>query len=170
MIAKRKYSVPTVVAAIAFIFVPVAGFAKMPPVDSVAPDFTLRSSGGKNIKLSELRGQVVLVNFWATWCGPCREELPHLNRLYQQYRRAGFVLLGVNIDDKPANARSMAERLGVKFPILFDPTKVASKKYDVDAMPATLIVDRDGRIRYLHRGYRAGDEKEYEARIREVLK
>lgn len=144
--------------------------AAPPPPGQPAPDFTLRASTGKNLKLSEFRGQVVMINFWATWCAPCREELPHLDRLYQQYRKAGFALLGVNIDDNPRAAQQMAEQLGVRFPVLFDATKQVSKRYDVDAMPTTLIVDRDGKVQYLHRGYKAGVEKEYESRVRDILK
>jgi peroxiredoxin len=144
--------------------------AAMPAVGKPAPDFTLRSSSGKNLKLGEYRGQVVLLNFWATWCGPCREELPLLNRLHEQYRRAGFALLGVNVDDNPKVAEAMARQLGVGFPVLFDAGKQVSKRYDVDSMPVTLLIDRDGKLRYVHRGYRAGYEKQYETEIRELLK
>lgn len=158
--------------AAAILALGVAGSAhgKPPEIGSVAPDFTLRSSTGKSLKLSEYRGRVVMINFWATWCSPCRQELPHLERLYGQYRKAGFMLLGVSIDDHPKAAQAMARQLGVRFPVLFDSAKQVSKRYDVDAMPSTLIVDRDGRVQYLHRGYRAGTEQQYEARIREILK
>ncbi len=143
---------------------------KVPGIGSPAPDFTLRSNSGKNLKLSEYRGQVVMINFWATWCAPCRQELPHLNRLYEQYRKAGFMLLGVNVDDNAKAAQDMTDHLRVRFPVLYDTTKQVSKRYDIDAMPMTLIVDRDGKVRYLHRGYRSGVERDYEARIRELLK
>jgi len=158
--------------AVAMLVLGIAGSAhgKMPDIGSVAPDFTLRSSTGKNLKLSEYRGQVVMINFWATWCAPCRQEMPHLNRLYEQYRKAGFMLLGVNIDDNPKAAQAMAEQLGVRFPVLYDTTKQVSQRYDVDAMPSTVIVDRDGKVQYLHRGYRSGTEQKYEAKVREILK
>lgn len=143
---------------------------KVPDIGAPVPDFTLRSNGGKNLKLSEYRGQVVMINFWATWCAPCRQELPHLNRLYDQYRKAGFVLLGVNVDDNAKAAQDMVSHLQVRFPVLYDTAKQVSKRYDVDAMPMTLIVDRGGKLRYLHRGYRAGVERDYEAKIREILK
>lgn len=93
-----------------------------------------------------------------------------LDRLYDRYRKAGFTLLGINIDDNPANARTMANKLGVRFPVLFDTDKRVSRLYDVDAMPATLLIDRDGRLRYLHRGYSTGVEAAYSAEIRELLK
>jgi peroxiredoxin len=144
--------------------------AKAPAIGAAAPDFTLRSSFGKNLKLSEYRGQVVMINFWATWCAPCRQELPQLNRLHERYQRDGFVLLGVSVDDNPKAAQEMVNRLGVRFPVLFDAAKQVSDRYDIDAMPSTLLIDRSGAVRYLHRGYRSGVEREYDARVRELLK
>lgn len=149
---------------------PGAAVAKVPAIGTVAPDFTLRSSLGKNLKLSEYRGQVVMINFWATWCAPCRQEIPELNRLYEQYQRVGFVLLGVNVDDNTKAAQELSKQLGVRFPVLFDTAKQVSGRYDIDAMPSTLLIDRSGKVRYLHRGYRRGVEKEYEERLRELLR
>jgi len=136
----------------------------------VAPDFTLRSADGPNVRLQEQRGRVVMVNFWATWCGPCRQEMPHLNRLYGKYRDAGFTLLGVNIDDDQAKAVGLASRLGLQFPVLLDTDKKVSRLYDLSTMPSTVLIDRDGRVRHVHLGYRDGDESAYEKRIRELLK
>ena len=135
-----------------------------------APDFTLRSSNGPNLRLSEQRGQVVMVNFWATWCGPCREELPQLAKLHDKYRAAGLVLLGVNVDDDPRKAAELVTRLGLRFPVLLDTDKQVSRRYDMSAMPATFLIDRDGVVRSIHRGYRAGFEQRYDAEIRELLK
>lgn len=147
-----------------------AAQAAMPAVGSIAPGFTLKSDNGKNLKLGEFRGHVVMINFWATWCGPCRQEIPHLNRLHERYRKAGFVLFGINIDDQPRVARDMMQKLGVVFPVLFDTDKRVSRLYDVGAMPSTLLIDRDGRVRYIHLGYRAGYEIQYDNQIRELLK
>lgn len=144
--------------------------AAMPAVGSLAPGFTLKSNTGKNLKLGEFRGQVVMINFWATWCGPCREEMPFLNRIHQRYEKAGFVLLGVNVDEKPEAAHAMIQKLGINFPVLLDTGKRVSRLYDVNAMPSTLLIDRDGRVRYVHRGYRSGYEVHYENQIREMLK
>jgi peroxiredoxin len=135
-----------------------------------APDFTLRGNSGANLKLKEQRGKVVLINFWATWCGPCRQEMPLLDALYKRYRDAGFVLLGVNVDDSPDKARTMARGLGVSFPVLFDANKAVSRSYQVSGMPTTVIVDRDGKVRYLHRGYRPGYERKYQEQVRGLLK
>ena len=139
-------------------------------LSSNAPDFTLRSVAGANLRLAEQRGQVVMVNFWATWCGPCRQEMPHLSRLYDKYKSSGFTLLGVNIDDDPRAAAALAAKLGVHFPVLLDTDKRVSKVYDMSAMPATLLIDRDGRVRHIHRGYRDGVEQTYEEQVRSLLK
>jgi peroxiredoxin len=137
---------------------------------SPAPDFTLRTMEGPNLRLQEQRGQVVMINFWATWCGPCRQEMPQLNRLFEKYRASGFVLLGVNVDDDARNAVDVAAKLGVKFPMLLDTDKKVSRLYDLSSMPSTLLIDRDGKVRYLHRGYQTGFEDTYEKQIRELLK
>ena len=135
-----------------------------------APNFTLPTADGQNLALQEQRGRVVLINFWATWCGPCKQEMPHLNRLHEKYRSAGLVLLGVNIDDDPRNGIAGAAKLGLKFPVLLDADKRVSRLYDLASMPSTVVIDRDGRVRYLHRGYREGYELNYEQQIRELLK
>lgn len=99
------------------------------PLSGPAPDFTLKSNSGENIKLSELRGQVVLINFWASWCGPCRKEMPLLDQLYQQYKPLGFTVLGVNVEEDPAQARTLLGKVPVSFPVLFDGTNAVSKQY-----------------------------------------
>src|SRR6201991_4434020 len=136
--------------------------AANPATNAVAPDFTLRGADGRNVRLDELRGQVVLVNFWATWCGPCREEMPRLDSLYQKYHKSGFVLLGVNVDDDPHTALATAAKLGVSFPVLLDTDKKVSKLYDLSKMPSTVVIDRDGKVRFLTRGFRSGTERDYE--------
>jgi peroxiredoxin len=144
--------------------------AALPPVGKPAPDFAAKSDSGRNVRLSELRGQVVLINFWASWCSPCRQELPLLSKIYSQYRGAGFALLAVNVDDNRKDAEGMLKRLDLKFPTLFDGNKRVAKLYGVDTMPATLVIDRDGRVRYVHRGYYDGYERKYEQQVRELLK
>ena len=135
-----------------------------------APDFALKSSTGENLRLSEYRGDVVMINFWATWCGPCRQEMPLLDELYSRYQRVGFNLLGVNIDDDSSRAMNMIEELGVTFPVLFDARKEVSKLYEVNAMPVTVIVDREGTVRYIHHGYKPGYEEKYLDQIRSLLR
>lgn len=135
-----------------------------------APDFVLKSSSGENLRLSEYRGDVVMINFWATWCAPCRQEMPLLDDLYARYERVGFTLLGVNIDDDKRRAMKMIDELGVKFPVLFDESKEVSKLYDVEVMPTTILVDREGNVRYVHHGYKPGYEDKYLTEIRALLR
>ena len=135
-----------------------------------APDFALKSSSGENLRLSEYRGDVVMINFWATWCGPCRQEMPLLDELYSRYQRVGFNLLGVNIDDDSRRAMKMIDELGVNFPVLFDARKEVSKLYEVEAMPVTVLVDREGTVRYVHHGYKPGYEDKYLDQVRSLLR
>ena len=160
----------SLVAALACALAATAPAVAATSATPLAPDFTLRGADGRNVRLDELRGQVVLVNFWATWCGPCRAELPRLDALYQKYHTSGFLLLGVNVDDDPRTALATAARLHVSFPVLLDTDKKVSKLYDLNTMPSTIVIDRDGKMRFLHRGYRAGTEGDYEQQIRELLK
>ncbi len=139
-------------------------------VPQPAPDFTLKSLSGENLKLSELRGQVVLVNFWASWCGPCRQEMPELDELYQRYRKLGFTILGVNVEQNTAAAQALLKEHPVHFPVLFDPQSIVSKLYNLDAMPSTVLVDRGGNVRYLHQGYVPGYEQTYQQQVSELLR
>ncbi|MEJ2454532.1 MAG: TlpA disulfide reductase family protein [Candidatus Thiodiazotropha sp.] len=135
-----------------------------------APDFTLKSRTGENIKLSELRGQVVMINFWASWCGPCRQEMPLLDQLYQRYQPMGFTLLGVNVEEDSKAAEKVLGEIPVSFPVLFDNRNQVSETYQVSAMPSTVLIDRDGNVRYLHKGYLPGYEEDYQQQIRELVR
>jgi peroxiredoxin len=146
------------------------GLASSGLTGQAAPDFALKSSTGENLRLSEYRGDVVMINFWATWCGPCRQEMPLLDELYTRYQRVGFNLLGVNIDDDSGKALAMIQELGVNFPVLFDSRKEVSKMYEVGAMPVTVIVDRAGKVRYVHQGYKPGYENMYLDQVRTLLR
>ena len=135
-----------------------------------APDFTLKSKQDGNVRLSEQRGNIVLVNFWASWCGPCREELPEMEALYQEYQDLGFEILAVNVDDEESKADVLLDDIEVSFPVLYDTKGTVSELYDVSAMPTTVMIDRDGNQRLLHMGYRAGDEKKYEKAIKLLMR
>jgi len=139
-------------------------------IQGKAPNFTLKSNTGKNIKLSELRGQVVLLNFWASWCGPCRQEMPLLEKLQQRYSALGFTVLGVNVEEDPSKAKTLLKDISVSFPILFDTQNTVSQQYKVSAMPSTVMIGRDGNMRYLHRGYKPGDEAQYKKWIKQLVK
>lgn len=125
-------------------------------------DFTLKSTTGENIRSADLRGQVLMINFWASWCAPCVQEFPYLEKIHQRYSPAGFTLLGVNIDNTEELAMSFLKDRDASFPIVFDPTlkvRNAYKKYE--GMPLSIFVDCDGNVETIHRSYYAGDEKKY---------
>jgi peroxiredoxin len=139
-------------------------------LEKAAPDFTLKSISNNNIKLSEQAGNVVLLNFWASWCAPCRKEMPLLNDLHNKYKALGFSVIGVNVEQETDLAKSFISSYPVDFPVLLDDSNKASKLYDVSAMPTTVIIDRNGVVRHLHKGYQAGDEKAYQKMVKQLLR
>lgn len=144
--------------------------AKGKKVSGKAKDFTLSSNTGKNIRLSDLKGKVVMINFWASWCGPCRQEFPLLDDMYKRYQPAGFELLGVNIEPKKKDADKLLKQIPVTFPILYDTEQKVSEMYDVSAMPTTILIDKNGKMRYLAKGYKPGYEKDYKEQVKALLK
>jgi peroxiredoxin len=144
--------------------------AQAAAVSGPAPNFTLKSLSGKNLKLSEMSGNVVLINFWASWCGPCRQEMPLLNDLHNKYEPLGFTVLGVNVEEQSDNARGFINDYPVDFPILLDNQNQVSQMYKVIAMPTTVVVDRDGNMRFLHKGYKPGDEKQYRDMVKTLIR
>lgn len=145
-------------------------YAASEKISGKAPNFTLKSRSGKNIKLSELRGEVVMLNFWASWCGPCRQEMPLLEKIHKKYKRLGFTLLGVNVEENSNDAKNYLKDVKVTFPILFDRTQKTSELYNVSAMPTTILIDRNGNKRFLHRGYKPGYENDYKREIKKLLR
>jgi thiol-disulfide isomerase/thioredoxin len=125
---------------------------------------------GKNRRLSEFRGEVVLVNFWAPWAGDSRREMPALDRINTTYNRAGLVVLGVSVDEDWRRAREFAGGMKVGYPILFDTTPDIGRNYLLRKMPMTILVDRAGVVRYSSAGFKSGDEAAYLDRIRELLR
>ena len=155
---------------LSLILVAMASISYAEEISGKAENFTLKSSAGKNLKLSEYRGQVVMLNFWASWCAPCRQEMPLLEDLYKKYNKLGFTLLGVNVEEDSNKALTLLRSIRVSFPILLDNKNIVSKLYKVSAMPTTVIIDRDGNLRYVHKGYKPGYEKEYQKQIRELIR
>jgi len=136
----------------------------------IASDFALRSVSDGNVRLSEYYGEVVLVNFWATWCGPCKEELPVLEAIQKKYQRAGFTVLAVNVDTADIDVPDYLTEFDLSFPVLLDQKHEVVKQYDIKAMPGTVFVSRDGEIRHTHLGYKDGDKEKYSKIIEALLK
>jgi len=127
--------------------------APAPVVGAPAPDFTLNELGGGQVTLSSFNGQVVLINFWATWCGPCELEMPGIEAQYQAVKDQGFTVLAVNLDEPDTLVSDFVTRLGLSFPILLDPGATVNDLYRVRGYPTTYIVDREGVIVQVHVGY-----------------
>jgi thiol-disulfide isomerase/thioredoxin len=148
-----------------------AGFA-VPAAAPVraAPDFTLTLSDGKKVSLAQLRGQVVMINFWASWCGPCRTEMPLLDAMYKKYKALGFTLVAVNVEPNSKEAQAFLRDVPVSFPIAFDNDSKLTQLFDVQGMPSSVIIDRRGNARVVHKGYRPGDENSYLDNIRALIR
>jgi cytochrome c biogenesis protein CcmG, thiol:disulfide interchange protein DsbE len=118
-----------------------------------APEFSLPSLKGSTVSLSSLRGKVVLIDFWAQWCEPCKKELPQLDRLAKDYAQKGVVIVAVNIDKQRDNAARMVKQLGVSLDVLLDPAGSVAGAYDLPKMPTSFVVDKKGIIRYVNEGF-----------------
>lgn len=135
-----------------------------------APDFVLKSLSGENYRLSEYRGEVVMVNFWATWCGDCRAQLSELNEWYGTYQGAGLQLLAVSLDRNHADVSETAAALELEYPVLHDTDLEVSRLYDVGSMPVSVLIDRDGIVRDVIEGYRRTRSDELLDRVRDLLR
>jgi peroxiredoxin len=138
-------------------------------VKGEAPNFTLKSLRGDNLKLSEHRGEVIMLNFWATWCETCLQSMPVLNDLYLRYRDEGFTLFSINTEKDKQKVRNVLRDMQIAFPVLFDVTHKVSEEYEVDDMPATYIIDKDGNLRYMHSGFEPGYEDTFHKQVRELM-
>lgn len=142
---------------------PIPVLAETPRVGHLAPDFVLPTLDGREVRLSDYRGHVVFLNFWATWCGPCKVEMPAMERLYREYRRQGLAILAVSTDEEGAAVtRPFRDSLGLSFTIAHDPEMIAGRLYGVRTLPVTFLVNRDGVI--THQIFGARDWQEPEAR------
>ena len=161
-----RKSIAAIAAALSVSLPALAGSGPAAP----APAFTLASRAGQDVSLAQYKGQVVMLNFWASWCGPCRQEMPLLESIYRKYNKMGFTMIGVNVEPDSNAANDWLKATPVSFPILYDRDSKVSKLYDVSGMPSTVIIDRTGKLRVLHRGYKPGDENEYLDSIRTLIR
>jgi thiol-disulfide isomerase/thioredoxin len=135
-----------------------------------ASDFDLPGLEGARVHLASLRGKVVLVDFWASWCGPCREELPELEKLKATYAGKDVAIVTVNLDNERANALKMARQLKLTLPVGLDPEKTVASKYAPPTMPSSYVVDKAGVIRFVHEGfYGSKDVQKFKHEIDQLL-
>ena len=147
------------------------GFAsnlKSEQLRKTAPDFELTDSSGRPIHLAEFKGKVVLLNFWATWCGPCKGEMPWFNEFVNKYGPDGFVVLGVSMDNEGwTPVKPFLEKMGINYPVMIGNKRVAYLYGDVEALPVTFLLDRDQRVAAIFPG--AASRKQFEQTIHALL-
>ncbi len=143
--------------------------SKVAKVGKQAPDFTLVDTRGKTWTLSQLKGQVVFVNFWSTWCPPCREEMPSMQRLYSQLPKEKFKMLAILTKDDPFLADSFALKLGITLPILNDKDNLVGPRYGLTGLPETFIVDKQGIVREKFIGPAQRDSPKYVQMLKSYL-
>ena len=136
---------------------------------AAAPDFALSSTAGTNYRLSEHRGEVVALVFWASWCGDCRRELERFERLRRTYGSVGLVVLGVNLDQEPERASALAGAAGIGYPVLLDSAKDVSKTYRADDLPLIVLIDRRGEIRARHDALDEREERGLLVNLRDLI-
>lgn len=133
-----------------------------------APDFVLKSFAGKNLRLSEYRGEVVMLSFWATWCGDCRAQLTELGAMRDRYQDAGVELLAISLDQSSRQASEMTA--GATYPVLHDAVGDVGRLYDVTKMPVMVLIDRGGVVREVFEGFRRGNEEQYLEHVQALLR
>ena len=134
-----------------------------------APDFQLTGQDGQPVTLSSLRGKVVYVDFWASWCGPCRQSFPWMNQLHSTYRDQGLVVVAINLDQERPLAERFISATQPAFTIAFDPEGTSAERYQVQGMPSSYLIDRAGQIHTRHVGFREKETARVEQEIRVLL-
>lgn len=132
-------------------------------------DFTLPSADGSGVRLTDFRGKVVYLDFWASWCGPCRHTLPWMNSLQKKYGDRGFEVIAVNIDKDAAKAKQMLHDITPQFLVLYDGSGEVAKKYSLPTMPSSFLIDQQGKIVLIHPGFREEDASDIEQKISALL-
>lgn len=140
-----------------------------PMIGTKAPDFTLRSRiGGKEISPSQAAGKVLIVDFWATWCGPCKDSFPAYQKLLDKFGDQ-LMVIGVSVDDTPKGIPDFVKETGVSFPVVWDKNHAVAGQYNPTTMPTSFIIDQNGIVRFVHAGFHSGDEKKLESQIESLL-
>lgn len=140
-----------------------------PLVGHIAPDFTLRGLAGRNVRLSDHRGEVVLLGFWTSWCGGCRAELEQISRLSDTYHSAGLAVIGISLDDDRTKAGAFSAAHGGNVINVFDGAKVTGRSYQIADVPLIMLVDRNGVVRFAHGEYSRRDEQDLVQQVRLLL-
>lgn len=144
-----------------------SGFAL--DIGKAAPELQARLANGTGVTLSAHHGKIIYLDFWASWCGPCRQSFPWMNALHEKYGSKGLEIIAVNLDSKESDARQFLAEHPAKFTIAFDPVGVTPRKYDVKGMPTSYLIDREGRLLMIHSGFNDKAGKSLEMAIRNLM-
>lgn len=142
-------------------------------IEQQAPAFTLAGMAnikpGQQISLSDYKGKVIYLDFWASWCGPCRKSLPELNEIRNKYASRGFEVIAINVDENPDDGLKFLREYSVSYPIAYDPKGTVPAAYQLKGMPYAFLIDRKGVVRHIHEGYRDGDRNKIETKVKALL-
>ncbi len=145
-----------------------AGAAFAADIGQPAPAFDLPGAAGQ-VRLADLRGKLVYVDFWASWCGPCKQSFPWMNEMQAKYGGHGLQIVGIAVDNKRADAEQFLKETPARFTVAYDVAGETPKSYRIKGMPSSYLIAPDGRVLYAHAGFREQDKKELEDRIRQAL-
>jgi peroxiredoxin len=134
-----------------------------------APDIVLQRADGETVRLSAYRGKVLLVDFWASWCPPCKASFPALDALYREYESRGVEVLAVNVDERRQDADGFLKDHPHQMTVVFDPKGASPTAFDVKGMPSSFVIDKSGHIRFVHMGYSSNVEESYRQEIDQLL-
>lgn len=159
-----------IVTALSFLII-YSAITSSQDVGSKAPDFSMQDISGNTVKLSDLKGKVVLLDFWASWCVPCKKSMPHIIELYNNRTDSLFTVVAVNVDEEKSKINEFANSINVTFPfpVIFDKESKLPSIYNVEGMPTSIIIDKEGIIRFKETGFTSEVKEKMDSKIKELL-
>lgn len=156
-------------AIVAVVLLIVSGLLTSPVINAAeAPTFSVKTDAG-TLSIDDFKNQVVYLDFWASWCGPCRQSFPWMNEMQARYGDQGFKVIAINLDDERANADRFLAEVQANFDIGYDPDGKTAEMYNLKVMPSSYLIDRDGNLVLAHKGFKTRDRASMETRIKELL-
>lgn len=165
---KVKYKNPRIFVRL-MVLMALAVFANVTFAGAAAPNLSLKTLDNASVKISDLKGDVVYVDFWATWCPPCRKSFPWMEEMHQKYKDLGFKVVAVSLDTKRAVIDQFLEKMTTHFTIAHDPSGESANAFKVKGMPSSYLIDRKGNIHLTHMGFKSSDKSKLESEIKSLL-